>query len=161
MINALPLTVLWLVCSFGDVDRESTWAISGEPSPLVCAMLIENSVKVEGVPYLNIDDGDLIQATSSARCYPNPFSPTNGQTLKFVVFLDVAGSVTIEVFDLFGNPVWERKNINGVMGENNGSDDPDLTWDGRDHGRPVAAGGYIARITAPDHTFYVKVAVRK
>lgn len=162
MLNALPLTILWLLSCFVDGSHESSRTVFVEPPPYVSVLLSDNSSSRDWVSLESYDGSDPMRATSGARCYPNPFRPTDGQLCKFVVFLAEGGSVSIEIFNLFGNPVYELKGIDGARGENNGRDDPDFTWDGRDNNdRPVAAGGYIARINIPGQTLYVKVAVQK
>jgi len=162
MIRALPLTLILLsLCLSGtDAYHHATAAVTALEST---GSILRGAIGAqEAATDMSSGDARHIRTSTGARCYPNPFRPCSGQILKFVVFLDQDGQVTIEAFNLLGNAVWTRRGITGARGENNGDDDPAFTWDGTDDkGRTVAAGGYIVRITTPDHTHFVKVAVQK
>jgi hypothetical protein len=90
--------------------------------------------------------------TKIAYNYPNPFYPPIHEVTNFQFTLEKEGTVDIQIFDLFGNLVWEEFRIfcpkitdaqnNGVM-----KSESKLTWNGTNKsGVPVASGIYIAII---------------
>ena len=81
--------------------------------------------------------------------YPNPFNPDNEPT-NLVFTLAKNEKVTILIYDLFGNLVFEKEAA-GAEGLNDGANDAALQWDGRNmQGVAVAGGGYICVIKAGD-----------
>jgi len=91
------------------------------------------------------------------HCFPNPFNPRIGQKTTIVTNAGVvAGNVSIEIYDLFGNLV---RRLSGDSRNGNG----EYQWDGTNgNGEVVASGGYVALIKvggANDGS--VKIAVKK
>ena len=77
--------------------------------------------------------------------YPNPFNP-DIEVTNLVFTLAKNEKVTILIYDLFGNLVYENS-VAGVAGLNDGV----LQWDGRNmHNTAVADGGYICVLKAGD-----------
>jgi len=84
-----------------------------------------------------------------AHNYPNPFNP-DGEITNLVFTSTREQQVTISIYDLFGNLVYERE-ATASAGLNDGINDAALQWDGRNmQGAPVAGGGYICVLTMAD-----------
>jgi hypothetical protein len=89
--------------------------------------------------------------------YPNPFSPPDEYT-NFVFRLPQAGNVTITIFDLFGDKVYELGGIAAFAGLNDGQMNPLLRWNGRNgKGELVASGGYLCKIKRDNETIKDKI----
>ncbi len=98
----------------------------------------------------------------SAHCYPNPFNPAKGEKTNLVFSLLSERTVSIRIYDAFGNLVkdWE---VVCHAGENRGSDNALLQWDGRKGLDPIVGiGGFICAIKYGDgKPDIVRIAVRK
>ena len=81
--------------------------------------------------------------------YPNPFNPEKGST-GFHFMLESPTEVDIKIFDLFGNLVRQKSNIECLKYNDlnsGGEANRELSWDGRNGlGEIVASGVYIAII---------------
>lgn len=75
--------------------------------------------------------------------HPNPFT----ERARLIVHVDVAGPVSVRVYDLQGREVAVLSD--GVLAAGTHA----LTWDGRaENGRRLAAGVYLARVAGPGGT---------
>lgn len=84
---------------------------------------------------------------SNLTNYPNPFSPVN-QTTRIEYYLNQNSFVTIDIFDLSGRRVIEKKFSPGQIGGQEGAENY-FNWDGKsESGIIVQNGIYILRITA-------------
>jgi len=105
-----------------------------------------------------------IQRMIQAHNYPNPFRPGDADGTSLVFGLSEARMVTVYIYDLYGNLVWERT-AQGRQGANDGGSDENFHWDGRnghgDAGEAVADGGYLCIIKAGDDTYMIKMAVAR
>jgi hypothetical protein len=92
---------------------------------------------------------DSIMLFEHAHNYPNPFNPAVEHTN--LVFTSLREQrVTILIYDLFGNLVFEREAM-ASAGLNDGAVEASWQWDGRNTaGLPVADGGYVCLIKAAD-----------
>lgn len=80
--------------------------------------------------------------------FPNPFSPNQGGT-DFSYFLGADSSVSIVIYDLFGQVVRSFEIPIGATGGKLGLNR--YAWDGKNgSGEVIANGGYIARVFAVD-----------
>ncbi|MFH1825633.1 MAG: FlgD immunoglobulin-like domain containing protein [Candidatus Firestonebacteria bacterium] len=75
--------------------------------------------------------------------YPNPFSSSQTTKLKYTLVQDA--EVTIKIFSLFGDLVYEKtisaSNTYAKAGDN------EFPWDGKNgQGEAVKSGGYICKI---------------
>jgi predicted dienelactone hydrolase len=78
-------------------------------------------------------------AAFSLSAAPNPFNPTTVLTMR----LDRAGPARLEILDARG------RRVRGLHDGPGGAGTSAVTWNGRDdHGRAVAAGVYVARVTS-------------
>lgn len=100
-----------------------------------------------------VDQAEHSSATLSASImlfehphnYPNPFNPDNERT-NLVFILSADATVTVLVYDLFGNLVYENS-VAATAGLNDGV----VTWDGHNmQNEPVASGGYICLLKVGD-----------
>ncbi|MCF7802334.1 MAG: CotH kinase family protein, partial [Candidatus Marinimicrobia bacterium] len=90
--------------------------------------------------------------TFTLAAYPNPFNPTT--TIDYTI--PEPGAVTISIFNLRGERVWEHHQFHTKAGPDN------LQWSGVDEsGQSVSAGVYFVRINATDLTRMVKVTLLK
>jgi hypothetical protein len=91
---------------------------------------------------------------------PNPFRAGREETL-IKYDLEQPSNVTITIYDLLGQEVWQE---NYRSGENGGKEDNSVPWDGRNlSGKVVANGGYFCRIWVEKEKRHMlrKIAVAK
>jgi len=104
--------------------------------------------------------GDTLEADiyyGKPHNYPNPFSPPDEYT-NIVFRLPEADNVTITIFDLFGDKVYELGGIAASKGLNDGQTNSQLRWNGRNgKGELVASGGYLCEIKRDDETLNDKI----
>lgn len=92
--------------------------------------------------------------------YPNPFRA--GRDLAFLEYhLSADAGVTLTIYDLMGQKVWERSYSQGENGGQSGLNR--VSWDGKNSdGLVVGNGGYVAVLEASDGTkLKRKIAVKK
>ena len=92
--------------------------------------------------------------------YPNPFRA--GQDLAFLEYhLANDAGVTVAIYDLLGQKVWEQSYSQGENGGQSGLNR--VSWDGKNSdGVVVGNGGYVAVLEASDGTkLKRKIAVKK
>lgn len=92
--------------------------------------------------------------------YPNPFRA--GRDLAFLEYhLSADAGVTLTIYDLLGQKVWERSYSQGENGGQSGLNR--VSWDGKSSdGVVVGNGGYVAVLEAADGTkLKRKIAVKK
>ncbi|MBP9127197.1 MAG: T9SS type A sorting domain-containing protein [Elusimicrobia bacterium] len=92
--------------------------------------------------------------------YPNPFRA--GQDLSFLEYhLSADAGVTLAIYDLLGQKVWEQSYSQGENGGQSGLNR--VSWDGKNSdGLVVGNGGYVAVLEASDGTkLKRKIAVKK
>jgi len=89
--------------------------------------------------------GPIPEVLSQVSNYPNPFNPNDGPT-AITYLLNQAADVKIELFDVFGHPVYEENFNSGTEGAKLG---PNVwEWIGENGiGNRVAKGVYFCRIT--------------
>ena len=106
---------------------------------------------------------DVVRSSTRAYCYPNPYRPESDQCLRFFTFADnAADGIEIVIWDLFGNHVWTSEKFAIKAGDNDGRDNPAMTWNGQNRDRHIVhSGGYISVIRArPDSVIAtIKIAV--
>jgi len=91
---------------------------------------------------------------------PNPFRAGREETL-IKYDLEQPSNVTIIIYDLLGQEVWQE---NYESGENGGREANSVSWDGRNlSGKVVANGGYFCRIWVEKEKRHMlrKIAVAK
>ena len=81
-------------------------------------------------------------------------------TTRIAYFLDSPASVSIRIFDLTGQLVYDRQYSIGEAGTSAGPQE--VEWDGRNmKGTLVRNGIYVCRITAGSNSATFKIAVAK
>jgi hypothetical protein len=102
----------------------------------------------------------VIEFQDLAHNYPNPFSPREDECTHLVFGLTESQAVSVYIYDLFGNLVLKRENIQGFKGLNDGGSNPDFNWDGKNSaGHTVADGGYLCVIKVGEDRYRIKIAV--
>jgi|GEM_PF-2781684 len=98
-----------------------------------------------------------IQLGAASHNYPNPFNPDEERTTIVFTRENAPSSVTLMIYDLFGNLVLERT---GIVPEAEGEVFT-IPWDGLNgKSETVASGGYICVIEADgNHVSTHKIAV--
>jgi len=95
--------------------------------------------------------------TTEVINFPNPFNPDKGPTYIRVKSDKAGANVDINIYDMFGNPVWSgstKLKANSRGGQ--------IEWDGtNDDGDIVGNGGYICIADFGDKTAKRKIAVWK
>jgi hypothetical protein len=92
-----------------------------------------------------------------AHNYPNPFSPANGPT-RITYFLESPASVSVKIFDLTGELVYEKNY--GVGDPGTGAGAQEVEWDGRNmQGTRVRNGLYVCRIESGSSSATFRIAV--
>jgi len=89
--------------------------------------------------------------------FPNPFNPNTQPTQIRLKSATQGGSVDINIYDMFGNPVWDMQyslKSDSRLGQ--------LEWDGKNtNGDIVGNGGYICIVDFGDKVVKRKIAVWK
>ena len=86
--------------------------------------------------------------------YPNPFNP-NQRPITFEYKLDADSEVTLTVYDLFGQEVWQTSIAPGSSGGRSGFNT--VQWNGKNgEGRTVAVGVYVVQVKAVSNGQTVK-----
>lgn len=84
--------------------------------------------------------------------FPNPFG-TDYPTTTIAYVLPGDATVSLRIYDLFGNPVKTWQFSEGQNGGRGGAQGNTVVWDGKnDKGYPVGAGAYICRLIATRQT---------
>ena len=98
------------------------------------------------------EPANLPTAFALAQNYPNPFNPRTA--IKFA--LPVATHVRLEVFNVLGQRVAVLKDEPMAAGRH------EVTWDGANtHGKSVATGVYLYRLTTEQYTETRKMVLLK
>jgi flagellar hook assembly protein FlgD len=93
------------------------------------------------------------------RNYPNPFG-AGREVTRITYFMDSPGEVSIKIYALTGELVYEKTYSSGEPQTMPGPHEE--KWDGRNmRGVVVRNGIYICRITAGGKTATIKIAVAK
>lgn len=105
--------------------------------------LSHDKLQTNNAPYaLTIVEGAYAQSFTRAHNYPNPFNPKEEET-TIVFESDGIRSLTILIYDLFGQLVYEETDVDVGL----------LRWNGRNgRGELVASGGYICLLKVGDKT---------
>ena len=91
--------------------------------------------------------------------YPNPFQ-AGSQSTSITYFLTGDGAVSIRIFDLLGNLVYELEIAAGQEGATDGPQE--VEWDGRNmKGEVVRNGVYVCVLSAGSNSAKFKIAVAK
>ena len=78
--------------------------------------------------------------------YPNPFA-AGREVTTIEYYLEQDANVTLKIYDLFGNLVYQQEFLIGEVGGKSGTNL--ISWDGKNgSGEIVSNGGYICCITA-------------
>ncbi len=94
--------------------------------------------------------GDTPAATTTARCYPNPFNPQTTIALE----LARTGDVEVTIYNVRGERV--RRVVDARLDAGH----HDLLWDGRDDtGQATASGVYFYEVQAPDARLVEKLTL--
>ncbi|MDH3890743.1 MAG: hypothetical protein OEV49_06630 [candidate division Zixibacteria bacterium] len=118
----------------GKTACSDTLFLTGEATTH-CRVIANNARKSLGAY-----DAAGAQSVTRAHNYPNPFNPKEEDT-RIVFESGGGGSVTILIYDLFGNLVYEENDV----------DTDDLRWEGRNgRGELVGSGGYICLLKVGD-----------
>ena len=89
--------------------------------------------------------------------FPNPFNPDERETYIRIKAKNTGVSVDINIYDMFGNPVW---NTSYTLKAD--SREADIAWDGTNsNGDIVGNGGYICVVDFGDRLIKRKIAVWK
>ena len=89
--------------------------------------------------------------------FPNPFNPEERETYIRIKAKNPGASVEINIYDMFGNPVW-----NTSYTLKSDSREADIAWDGKNsNGDIVGNGGYICVVDFGDKVVKRKIAVWK
>ncbi|RKZ34998.1 hypothetical protein DRQ33_00890 [bacterium] len=89
--------------------------------------------------------------------FPNPFNPQQRETFIRVKAKSPGATVEINIYDMFGNPVW-----NTTYTLKSDSREADIPWDGKNsNGDIVGNGGYICVVDFGDEVVKRKIAVWK
>ena len=102
--------------------------------------------------FLNVMDFEVLDNYKLIKNYPNPFNPVT--TIGFS--LEVAGNVSLKVYDLNGREVATLVDGHMDQGSHN------VGWNGRDAmNKPVSAGLYIYAMTSGGSTITKKMVLMK
>jgi hypothetical protein len=94
------------------------------------------------------------------RNYPNPFGAGREET-KIAYFMETAGAVSIRIYSLRGDLVFEWNFANGTPETQPGVEHK-IPWDGRNmNGDVVRNGIYICQVQAGGNSVRIKIAVAK
>jgi hypothetical protein len=99
--------------------------------------------------------------------FPSPFNPKKGTGFMTLTYgLPADSSVEINIYDLFGQPVWHRDIASGDVGGKasaDGSANRVLWYGTNDNGVTVASGGYVVtvKVAATGQVMKSKVLVVK
>jgi hypothetical protein len=94
-----------------------------------------------------------------AHNYPNPFRAGSQET-RIAYLMDKEGPVTVTIFDVTGERVYERQYARGEPGT--GAGPQEVTWDGRNtKGDVVRNGIYVCQLEAAGQTVKIRIAVAK
>jgi len=89
--------------------------------------------------------------SDSLFAFPNPFGSINRDRTLISYYLQRSSSVTISIYDPFGNKVWSRHFNQGEPGARSG--DNVAYWDGTNsRGHRVASGVYLVQLLGSLHT---------
>jgi len=89
--------------------------------------------------------------SDSLFAFPNPFGSINRDRTLISYYLQRSSSITMTIYDPFGNKVWTRRFNQGEPGAQSG--DNVVYWDGtNDRGRRVASGIYVIQVLGSLHT---------
>jgi hypothetical protein len=89
--------------------------------------------------------------SDSLFAFPNPFGSINRDRTLISYYLQRSTSITLTIYDPFGNEVWSRHFSQGEPGAQSG--DNVVYWDGRNSkGRRVASGIYVIQLLGTLHT---------
>jgi hypothetical protein len=122
---------------------------------LYCARLTDPTDILSLAPWL-IPIKDIKRQRGGVTILSNIIDPTKGEETVLNYTLDTAGSVTITVFNLLGDPVRVLYRARQAAGEYN------ISWDGRNlAGQAVARGVYFVKIVGPGIDETRKVLVVK
>jgi len=89
--------------------------------------------------------------SDSLFAFPNPFGSINRDRALISYYLQRSTSITLTIYDPFGNEVWSRHFSQGEPGAQSG--DNTVYWDGTNNKRRrVASGIYVIQLLGTLHT---------
>lgn len=108
----------------------------------VSVYVSEEQPSIPGIPNL----------TTLGKAFPNPFNPI----VILPYSLKEASDITIEIFNMRGQKVWQSSQYHNIAGSYN------LTWDARDDkGKLLPSGLYYYRMTAGSYQEIRKMTLQK
>jgi hypothetical protein len=94
-----------------------------------------------------------------AHNYPNPFR-AGSQSTRIAYLLDSPATVSIQIYAMTGDLVYEESRAQGDAGTTAGAHETE--WDGRNgKGEVVRNGIYVCVIKAGSHSAKIRIAVAK
>ncbi|NQT29181.1 MAG: T9SS type A sorting domain-containing protein [Candidatus Saganbacteria bacterium] len=94
-----------------------------------------------------VSGSQTVSLSNTPINYPNPFSPSDGQSTTMRYTLSEAAPITIKIYNIAGRPVRSNFYLAGTPGGSEGINE--VTWDGsNDFGGKVANGAYIYFVTS-------------
>ncbi len=111
---------------------------------ITAADIVGNSSTAE---YSGLKVYAAAQIVGTPLSYPSVFSPAKGENTKFTYQLGTDTTVTIYLFNLTGQCVWQKTYLSGTSGGRVGYNE--VVWDGlTDFGRLAGNGVYIYKIVS-------------